>query len=274
MPVFLLFCFQNSENMKQRITFIGAGNLATHLALELKNAGYEILQVYSRTIESAKMLAGKLDAEAIQTTKLISPNADIFIVALKDSALDDVLSGIDFQNSIVLHCSGSLPLSVLHKYSNNTGVLYPLQTFSKGRKVDFRKIPVFVEASNNKTEDLLFELAKNISPNVLLYNSEKRKSLHIAAVFACNFVNHFYTLADDFLQQKEIPFEVLRPLIEETAQKVQEISPARAQTGPAVRFDENIINDHLHQLNNFPEHQKLYKSISKSIFEHHQEKNK
>lgn len=274
MPVFLLFCFQNSENMKQRITFIGAGNLATHLALEFKSAGYEILQVYSRTIESAKMLADKLDAEAIQTTELISPKADIFIVALKDSVFDDVLSRIEFKNSTILHCSGSLPLSVLHKYSSNTGVLYPLQTFSKGRKVDFRKIPVFVEASNLKTEELVVELAKNISPNVSLYNSEKRKSLHIAAVFACNFVNHFYALADDFLQQNEIPFEVLRPLIEETAQKVQEISPVSAQTGPAVRFDENIINDHLSQLNRFPKHQKLYKSISKSIFEHHQEKNK
>jgi predicted short-subunit dehydrogenase-like oxidoreductase (DUF2520 family) len=260
--------------MKQRITFIGAGNLATHLALEFKSAGYEILQVYSRTIESAKMLAGKLNAEAIQTTENISTKAEIFIVALKDSVLDEVLSGFDFQGSTILHCSGSLPLSVLEKHSSNAGVLYPLQTFSKIRNINFQKIPVFVEASNPKTEELVLELAKNISSNVSLYNSEKRKNLHIAAVFACNFVNHFYALADDFLQQNEIPFEVLRPLIEETAQKVKEISPVNAQTGPAIRFDENIINDHLSQLIHFPKHQKLYKSISKSIFEHHQEKNK
>ncbi|MCY1722911.1 DUF2520 domain-containing protein [Prolixibacteraceae bacterium Z1-6] len=260
--------------MIQRITIIGAGNLATHLSVELKRAGYEILQVYSRTEKSAKELAAKLESDFTNSINKISKEADLYIVALKDSAVLEVLSKIDFQNKPLIHCSGSLPLSILKSYSENIGVLYPLQTFSKNRKVNFKEIPVFVEANNQETEKLLIKLASSISPKVSVLSSDKRKSLHIAAVFACNFVNHFYTLAGDFLQTEDIAFEVLYPLISETAKKVQEMNPADAQTGPAVRFDENIINDHLKQLNNFPDHQEVYKSISKSIFKRHQEKNK
>jgi len=260
--------------MKQRITIIGAGNLATHLAVELQRAGYIIHQVYSRTMKSAEELASQLNAEPVNSTSKISQASDIYIVAIKDSAVREVLSKIDFQNKTLIHCSGSLPLSVLTNYSSSTGVLYPLQTFSKNREVDFQKIPVFVEANNPETEKVVFEMAQSISDKVSKLDSAKRKSLHISAVFACNFVNHFYTLAADFLETSAIPFDVLRPLILETAQKVQEMNPEAAQTGPAVRFDENIINDHLLLLNDFPEHQELYKSISKSIFERHQEKKK
>uniref|UniRef100_UPI0032178C04 Rossmann-like and DUF2520 domain-containing protein n=1 Tax=uncultured Draconibacterium sp. TaxID=1573823 RepID=UPI0032178C04 len=260
--------------MKRSITIIGAGNLATHVSQELQGAGYEILQVYSRTLTSARELGEKLKVEYITSVDELSKDSDIYIVALKDSAVQGVLSKIDFKNKPLVHCSGSLPLSILDEYSEKTGVLYPLQTFSKNRKVNFSEIPVFVEANNPETEKLLMELAESISPKVAVLNSEKRKSLHISAVFACNFVNHFYTLAGDFLKTHNLPFDVLRPLISETAQKVQEMYPEDAQTGPAVRFDENIINDHLEQLKNFPEHKELYKSISKSIFARHQERNK
>lgn len=260
--------------MSFKICFIGAGNLATHLSTALQNNGYNILQIYSRTVESAATLANSLGCNYTTSTKEICTVADLYIVALKDSAVSEVLAKINFQNKLVVHCSGSLPLTVLEKYSANIGVFYPLQTFTKNRTIDFSKIPTFIEANFEKNENILLEIARTISNEVSVLNSEKRKSLHISAVFACNFVNHMYAVAAEFLETNNISFDVLKPLIQETAQKVQELNPKNAQTGPAVRFDENIINDHLSQLKDYPQYEELYNSISKSIFEFHQEKNK
>lgn len=260
--------------MKYNICFIGAGNLATNLSTELQKHGHKIVQVYSRSKQSAQSLASLLNTKYTTSTTEITAQTDVYVIALKDSAMHEVLSRINCRDKLLIHCSGGLPLSVLKEYSVNSGVLYPLQTFSKSREVDFSQIPVFVEGSSTITEDILIDIATSISKNVSVLNSEKRKSLHISAVFACNFVNHMYALAGEFLNSKNIPFSVLKPLIDETASKVQEMNPIVAQTGPAVRFDENIINAHLSQLKDFPEHQELYKSISKSIFNHHQEKNK
>ncbi len=258
--------------MIKTITFIGAGNLATHLAQALAGSGFNISQVYSRTKESARNLAGILNANYTNSISEINTNVDLIIVALKDSAVHEVLSRIDFQNKLIVHCSGSLPLTVLKEYSENTGVFYPLQTFSKKRQVNFKAIPVFVEANTKANEQKLLDIANLISEKVVLLNSEKRKALHIAAVFANNFANHMYSLAAQFMESKEIDFDVLRPLIHETAEKVQVLDPADAQTGPAIRFDENIINEHLNQLDAFPELRELYHSISKSIFNYHQKK--
>ena len=257
---------------KYKIAFIGAGNVATHLSNELKKCGHEMVQVYSRTEESAKQLADSLHTTFTTYTETITKEADIYIVALKDSAVDQVLSKIGFGDKLLVHCSGSLPMSVLSQYAKNYGVFYPLQTFSKNRKVDFKQIPIFVEASSAENLSILEELANEVSESDTILNSEKRKSLHIAAVFACNFANHCYAMAAKYLETKELQFEILRPLIMETAQKVQELHPKEAQTGPAIRFDENIINSHLSELKEMPDLQELYNSISKSIFEHHQEK--
>lgn len=254
--------------MNLKFCFIGAGNLATYLSSALYKKGYNISQVYSRTEASAKTLAIKLNTEYTISLKEIK-NADIYFIALKDSVMDEVLSQIDFHNKLIVHCSGSLPLSLLKNYSKNYGVLYPLQTFSKGREVDFTSIPVFIESDSKKNEDLLKEIANEISSTVLVLNSEKRKLLHISAVFACNFVNHLYTISSEILKSNDIPFEVLKPLILESALKVQEIEPLEAQTGPAVRFDENIISSHLNELKGNKGYEELYNSISKSIFEHH-----
>ncbi|HPF50607.1 MAG TPA: DUF2520 domain-containing protein, partial [Draconibacterium sp.] len=250
--------------------FIGAGNLATNLAKELHDKVGRVVQVYSRTENAANELARQLSTSFTTNTEQITSAADIYFVALKDSAVPEVLSKIQLNNQLLVHCSGSLPLSALSAYSENAGVFYPLQTFSKKREVDFRKIPVFIESSSGKNQQILMEIAEQISDKVSALDSEKRKGLHVAAVFACNFVNHLYTLSADFLETKNIPFEVLHPLIEETARKVQEMEPALAQTGPAVRFDKNIIDTHLKMLEKFPEMKELYNSISKSIFERHQ----
>ncbi len=253
--------------MSLNFCFIGAGNLAVHLSKALQNKGFQISQVYSRTEKSAKFLSDKLSANHTTSTTEIDKTADIYFVAIKDSAIEEVLSKINFNNKLLVHCSGSVPLSALEKYSENTGVFYPLQTFSKNREIDFSEIPVFIEANTVKNEKLLVEIASKISETVSVIDSDKRKTLHISAVFACNFVNYFYTIAADILKSKEIPIEVLKPLILETAKKVQEMEPVTAQTGPAVRFDENIINEHFKELKTFPEYQQLYMSISKSIFD-------
>jgi predicted short-subunit dehydrogenase-like oxidoreductase (DUF2520 family) len=244
--------------MSLNFCFIGAGNLATHLSKVFQNKGFNILQIYSRTEKSAKELADVLSVKYTTSVNEINENADIYFVAIKDSTVAEILSQINFNNKLVVHCSGSLPLSAIDDFSENTGVFYPLQTFSKKREVDFDEIPVFIESNSMKNKETLLHIANSISKSVSEINSEKRKLLHISAVFACNFVNHFYTIAAEILKSKDISFDVLKPLILETALKVQEIKPEKAQTGPAVRFDENIISAHLHALNDFDEYRKLY----------------
>jgi len=255
--------------MSHRFIFIGAGNLATRLSLEFKSKGFTIDQVYSRSVKSASELANKLQADYTNSPKEISSDADIYFVALKDAAFDTVLPQFQFQNKLLVHCSGSMSLSSLKKYSQNIGVFYPLQTFSKKRNVNFSEIPVFIEANSPENEKKLFQIAEKISHQVSALNSEKRLHVHIAAVFACNFVNYFYSEAAQILKTQNISFEVLKPLIMETSRKVQEMNPDDAQTGPAVRFDENVIGKHLTALKYNQQASKLYNSISKSIFEFH-----
>ncbi len=255
--------------MNLKICFIGAGNLATRLSKSLIESGYNISQIYNRTEKSAKLLADLLGTNYTSAIDRIDTNADLYFIALKDSAVDKVLSKINFNNKLVVHCSGSLPLSVLDKYSENTGVFYPLQTFSKNRNIHFNTIPIFIESNSVKNRNSLLEIAQQLSNSALVLNSEKRKILHISAVFACNFVNHLYSISAEILKTEDIPFDVLKPLILETARKVQEMEPKKAQTGPAVRFDETIISSHLKELDGINNYKELYNSISKSIFEYH-----
>ena len=256
--------------MNLKIAFIGAGNVATHLAKTLQDNGFPILQVYSRTVKSAELLGNILQVDFTTKPERITPDADIYVIAVKDDVVDSVLSNLNVQNKLIVHCSGSLTLTVLEKYSKNYGVIYPFQTFSKQREIYFREIPVFIEANSKENEKLLLDLAAKISGKVLCINSEKRKYLHISAVFACNFVNHLYTIAAEILKSKNISFDVLKPLIVETAAKIEEMQPLEAQTGPAVRFDEKIIAMHLKELEGSNDYKELYNSITKSIFEHHQ----
>lgn len=256
--------------MSQSCIIIGAGNLATHLALALKKNGHDIVQVYNRSEAPARELAKKVNSEYTTNPYQLKSSASVFFVAVKDDAFDEVLSKIKLNDKLLIHCSGSTPLSALSNYSANYGVLYPLQTFSKDRYLDFNKIPIFIESNSESNLKLMEEIASSLSEKVFELDSEKRKSLHVAAVFACNFVNHLYTLAGDVLQEKEIPFYILKPLIAETAKKIQDLKPFDAQTGPAVRNDEKIIAKHIESLEDSPELLNLYISLSKSIFNHHQ----
>ncbi len=255
--------------MGHKIVFIGAGNLATHLASELHNKKYQISQVYSRTENSASALAEILNCPFTTDPTLIDSEADIYIIVLTDSAFHTVLPQVDFKNQLLIHCSGGTSLLELERYSQNIGVLYPLQTFSKSRAVKFEEIPVFIESNSQKNLDTIKLIADSVSDSVTILNSEKRNTLHVSAVLVNNFVNHFYALADGILNKEGIPFDVLKPLIIETARKINEMPPFDAQTGPAVRNDITTQNNHLKILEKNNDIQELYKLVSKSIFKHH-----
>lgn len=251
------------------IVFIGAGRLATNLALALHGKSFNIIQVYSRTIESAAFLAGKVDAIAITNFLEISPNADLYIFSVKDSVLTDLLNNIPPNKGLWVHTAGSLPLEIFDKYNPRFGVLYPFQTFNKDRLVDFRKIPLFIETNIKEDLSILQDICCKISDQVYSLSSDKRQYLHLTGVFACNFVNQMYAISENILKKEGIPFDVVLPLIDETAAKVHQISPKDAQTGPAVRYDTNVIDKHLTLLED-----KRLKNIYKSISEYIHETNK
>ncbi|MFZ5430550.1 MAG: Rossmann-like and DUF2520 domain-containing protein [Bacteroidota bacterium] len=256
--------------MSFSFVFIGAGNLATHLAPALAGAGFGIRQVYSRTVASAESLAMRTGSSWTCSVPEIDTDADIYVVALKDSAVTEVLSQLNLCDKMIILCSGSLPISLLNDFSPRHGVLYPLQTFSRDRPVDFNRIPIFVEGSSRETEDQILSIAGTLSGKVFLADSVGRRKLHIAAVFSCNFVNYLYNVAADLLKNSGLEFEHLVPLIMETADKIRVMDPFDAQTGPAVRYDHNIINAHLEVLDNLPEIRNLYAVISEHIYKLHQ----
>lgn len=253
------------------VVFIGAGNLATNLAKALYRKGFRIVQVYSRTSESARMLADEVEAGFTTCLAEIDPSCRLYIVSLKDSAFSDLLPVITAgkqKDALMVHTAGSLPMSVWEGKVEHYGVFYPMQTFSKQREVSFKEIPFFIEASTPADTELLKSVAGTLSGRVYEATSDQRKSLHLAAVFACNFTNHMYALSAGLLEKSGIPFDVMLPLIDETARKVHELPPNVAQTGPAIRYDENVISNHLRMLADDPQMQELYKLISQSIHEH------
>lgn len=251
-----------------KIVLIGAGNLATHLGKALHAAGHDMVQVFSRTMQSAETLASLLDAEPLTDMAQVCDDADVYIFSVKDSALEQLVSRLcGGEKKVFLHTAGSMPMSVFQGKALHYGVLYPMQTFSKQREVDFSIIPCFIEANDEFALKQIEGLAGQISHRVYQLSSEDRKYLHLSAVFACNFANHCYAASQKLLQQHGIPFDVMLPLIDETAAKVHGMTPKEAQTGPAVRYDENVIGKQIQLLENQPYFQKIYDCMSKSIHE-------
>ena len=270
-----------------KIVLIGAGNLATHLGKALRAAGHDMVQVFSRTMQSAETLASLLDAEPLTDIAQVRDDADVYIFSVKDSALVQLVAQLCRHEAdglgedgavnalrkakkgelerVFLHTAGSMPMSVFKGMAQHYGVLYPMQTFSKQREVDFSIIPCFVEANDEFAQKQIEGLAREISGRVYQLSSEDRKYLHLSAVFACNFANHCYAISQELLEEHGIPFDVMLPLINETAAKVHEMKPKDAQTGPAVRYDENVIDKQSKLLENHPHFKKVYDSMSKSI---------
>lgn len=248
-----------------RITLIGSGNVATHLGAAFKNAGHHIVQVYSPTLQHATLLAYYVKAEAINSLQQIKLETDVFIIAVKDDAIDAVAKELAIFHKLILHTSGSTGIATLLKYTGRAGVFYPLQTFSSTKELDFSQVPVCIEANDGVILDQVKNLARSISNHVQEVNSADRRILHLAAVFACNFPNYLYTIGQQILQQHHLPFDLLRPLILETAEKVQHQLPADVQTGPAVRNDISSMNKHLELLKNDPALQQIYELLSQGI---------
>lgn len=251
------------RNLKKKIVIIGAGNVATHLAIALSKVS-DIIQIYSRSLSSAEKLCNQIKtATATNQLTAIIPNADIYIISIKDDAIIDVVNNININNGLWVHTSGSVPMDVFEKKMTSFGVLYPLQTFTRDVDVNMNEVPFFIEGNNHDTFNSIKELALMLSPKVYEADSFSRCTLHTAAVFACNFTNFMWSQADEILQQKNLAFDIFEPLIRATLDKALKISPKEGQTGPARRGDKNIINKHIETLNQ--EQAELYSYLSNKI---------
>lgn len=257
---------KNSDDAISRdIVMIGAGRVATSLAIALHSAGHRIRQVYSRTEQSAKILADRLSVSYTTSIDQLMQGADVYIISLTDTALSQLAPQIVqvCGDALIVHTAGSLNMDVLS--CARRGVLYPMQTFSLERIVDFQQVPVFIEASTPADLQLLRSISESISSSVYTLSSDDRQRLHIAAVFCCNFTNHCYSIADSLLSQMGVPFSVMLPLIDETAQKVHFMAPRIGQTGPAVRGDKVVTNRHQEMLKDNPDWQRIYEIMSRDI---------
>jgi predicted short-subunit dehydrogenase-like oxidoreductase (DUF2520 family) len=257
-----IFLMNPTKNLTA--VLLGAGNVGTHLGQALDAAGVKWLQVFSRTPENAGTLARKLKAEPITDVARANVNADLWLISVRDEAMAPLIAGLPSFNGLVAHTSGSVSREVLARFPSH-GVFYPFQTFSKSVELKSAEFPMLVEGSDPETTQSLLSLAGAISGNVKEATSKSRASLHLAAVFSCNFVNHLYALSSQLLEDQLLSFELLRPLIEETTRKALSMPPRLAQTGPAVRNDRAIVSRHLEMLAENPPLQEIYRHLSESI---------
>ena len=224
-----------------KVSIIGSGNVARHLIHAFQsNSEIELVQLFAR---NKKSLTHLLDSNSVTSDYTQLQAADVYIIAVSDDAIAEVSSQLPFENQLVVHTSGTVPLTTLES-KNRRGVFYPLQTFSKDKAVNFKTIPICLEAENEKDLQTLNQIASTISDAVYQINSEQRKALHVAAVFVNNFVNHLYQMGNEICDNNNVPFEILKPLIQETANKIVSLSPKEAQTGPAKRNDLTTIEAH------------------------------
>lgn len=250
--------------MIQKVVIIGAGNVATHLGKAIKNAGFQILQIVSRTEDSARELGTLLGVPFTSSKGELNKEADLYIVSVKDDAITSALSTYDLpKDALIVHTAGSVPMEILKDFSSNIGTLYPLQTFSKAKDVNFKEIPVYIEANSTYNTNRLLQFAKRFSDRAKEVNSTTRSQVHLAAVFACNFTNNLYSIASDILEKAGLEFDDMLPLIAETTEKIKVLHPRAAQTGPAIRRDSKVIEKQLNALEG--REKQIYKLITESI---------
>ena len=243
-----------------QIVLIGSGNVAFHLAKAFTEAQIPVSQIFGRNTTELQKISEQF---SIPFSTETLADADLYIISVSDSSIAEVSSLIKNENALVAHTSGSVSREALNG-NYRKSVFYPLQTFSKSKNLDYSKIPFFIDAENENDEEILKNLASKISKNVMLANDEKRKYIHLTAVFACNFVNHLYARAKEISDSQNIPFDYFLPLIDETTQKIHELEPKLAQTGPAIRNDEKVLKLHESLLTD-EEKLKIYKTLNESI---------
>lgn len=255
--------------MLPKIVILGSGNVATHLAHAFENAGAHIAQVYSRNYDNASQLASTLQhTQAIDDLSSLILDADLYLIAVSDAAVSKVAESMPQINGIVAHTSGSIPLNVLANVSLRAAVLYPLQTFTKTAKVKIDEVPFFTEASDALTQDKIDEYALLLSDRVYHADSQRRKTLHVAGVLSCNFVNYLWDCTSQVLASDNYDFSVVEPLVRATLEKAVAMGPHASQTGPAMRCDVDVMKEHMLRLDS--DTANLYKELSNQIMKSHQ----
>ncbi len=246
------------------IVIIGTGNTATVLGKKLKKAGHTIVQVFGRDNKEASELAYQLGTESTNYWNVVNRNADLYILAVSDIAVEDVFRELRLSDKTIVHTAASVSKDVLKEGADHYGVLYPLQSLKKDSGY-LPDIPVLIDASDKPTLHMLDVLAHTISDTVVEAGDETRAKLHLAAVIVNNFTNHIYTLVENYCRDEGLDFYLLLPLIKETAARLDVVSPSKSQTGPAVRGDDKTIEKHLAILENYPQLKKVYEVLSESI---------
>ncbi|MBP5547490.1 MAG: DUF2520 domain-containing protein [Bacteroidales bacterium] len=254
-----------TSKTRKTITFLGSGNVATHLAKAFHNAGHQILQVWSREYDHAESLANTVYAEPVDRIKLIYPTADIYIIAVADDAIFDLALDLKFREALVIHTAGSVPLKVLQPISRRHGVLWSPQTFIRNVAMDYSTLPFCIEASTPEAEEQLQQLVETVSSHIYKVDSIQRQWLHIAAVITNNFGNAINAIAQDILKEHEIPFEILHPLITMTADKIKQGGLWQQQTGPARRQDQKTIDNQRRMIADYPKLLELYDIMTEII---------
>lgn len=257
----------------QKITIIGSGNVATHLAKAFYSAGHQILQIWSREFDHAEQLASQVYAEPVNRLNLLYPTADVYILAVSDDALFDLALELKLRDALVLHTSGTVSMSVLRPISRHYGVLYAPQSFVRTVQMDYAQLPFCIEGSTPTETQQIAALAGTVSPHIHFLDSEQRRWIHLTSVMVNNFGNAINAIAQDLLNEKDIPFDILQPLIQVTAEKARlEQSEGkslwRLQTGPAVRHDSKTIDRHRSMLKDNPQLLELYELLT-SLIENH-----
>lgn len=248
-----------------KITFLGSGNVATHLAKAFYGAGHQIVQIWSREYDHAEALANQVFAEPIDRLKLLYPTSDIYVLAVADDALFDLALDLKLRDAIVLHTAGAVSLKVLSPISRKHGVIWSPQTFIRDVAMEYSRLPFCIEASTPDVERQIRELLMPVSEHIYHIDSEQRKWLHLASVMTNNFGNAINAVAQDILQKHEIPFEILHPLIEMTAEKLKHGGLWQQQTGPARRQDQKTIDNQRSLLADDPQVLKLYELMTEII---------
>jgi predicted short-subunit dehydrogenase-like oxidoreductase (DUF2520 family) len=244
-----------------KVVLLGSGNVASHLIKAMEaNDAIDLVQVFAR---SKKSIENLINSSKITTSFADLKEADVYVISVSDKAIEEVSNQIPFTDKLVVHTSGTMGFDVINP-KNKRGVFYPLQTFSKSKEVDMKSVPFCLETENEDDYKTIENLAKSLSNSVYKIDGEQRKSLHISAVFVSNFTNHMYQIGNALCEENNVPFAILQPLIEETANKIKTLTPSEAQTGPAIRNDEPTIQKHLEALEN-PIYKELYHKITLSI---------
>jgi predicted short-subunit dehydrogenase-like oxidoreductase (DUF2520 family) len=246
------------------VVIIGSGNTATVLGKLLKENGFHISQVISRNITHAKILANELNCYFADFSTSMDDTADIYLIAVSDKLIHEVVNYIPKNNKLILHTAGSVSINVLENVSNQYGVLYPLQSLRKEIS-NSPEIPFLIDGNNQEVVDMIMQIGKKISHHIDIANDEKRLKLHLSAVMVNNFTNHLYTMAADYCKKEQLEFDLLKPLIFETANRLKSVHPNDVQTGPAIRNDSDTIEQHEKLLEKYPDLKEMYNYFTKQI---------